>query len=536
MSLRLISSGVAVGLLFAAACGSSSRDDLGAAKPDAAGGGVVPLGDAAFVGQTDAGRLCDPNGLDQEGCNCPSSGETRACYTAAPETRGKGSCKDGVQTCERRGEFFVWGACSGATTPMPEPCGQKLDANCNGKSGCDDPSCATSPACDTPCTDGATRPCYEGKAGTSNVGACKDGQQTCIEGHWTKSCTGQVLPGSEPGHCNDQIDNDCNGTKDCQDFACLLDFHCLTGCTAGTTRPCYDGPVGTEGVAGCHGGTQTCKPDGSGFGSCTGQVLPSSEAGQCQDGIDNDCNGVADCADPACSMQTVCCVPAPSPVDGTIWANSPTTLYRVDPSTFAVTTVGKFSTTESITDLALTPNGVLYAVSFTKIYTVNQANAVVTPIINLSGTGNDGMTFLPSGELIAGDSNGDVTRINPATGSATKIGNYGNGLKTAGDLVAVADGTMYATSAASPGGADATSNNVLIQVNPQTGAAVPIGPTGFANVWGIAFSNKHVIGFNTAGKIIQIDVATGAGTVVASKNIEFWGATQSPLVVKNACP
>ena len=145
-------------------------------------------------------------------------------------------------------------------------------------------------------------------------------------------------------------------------------------------------------------------------------------------------------------------------------------------------------------------------------------------------------TFLPNGKLIAGDSAGDVKLIDPATGAFSTIGNYGNGLKTAGDLVAVKNGTMYATSAAAAGGADATSNNVLIQVNAQTGAATAVGPTGHANVWGVAYANGHVIGFTTAGKILRIDVATGAATVVATKNIEFWGATQSPLVDGNLCP
>ncbi len=521
-----------LGVVFA--CGSSDPDRSSARDA----GSVQGETDASFVTTSADGgaRVCSADGLDQEGCNCPAAGQTRACYTAAPETRGKGVCKDGTQTCQRQGEFLSWSPCEGANGPGKEACASKVDINCNGSVGCEDPSCATDAICDTPCTDGATRPCYEGKPGTGNVGACKDGQQSCIGGHWTKSCTGQVLPGAEAGHCADGVDNDCNGAADCKDVACLFDFHCLLGCTAGATQPCYEGPVGTEGVATCHGGTRTCKPDGSGFGGCVGQVLPSGEAGHCADGVDNDCNGLVDCLDPARATQPACCVNNPAPADATIWANSPKTLYRIDPNTLAVTTVGSFGIADSITDLALTPSGVLYAVSFTKIYTVDKATAAATPIITLSGTGNDGMTFLPNGKLIAGDSAGDVKLIDPATGAFSTIGNYGNGLKTAGDLVAVKNGTMYATSAAAAGGADATSNNVLIQVNAQTGAATAVGPTGHANVWGVAYANGHVIGFTTAGKILRIDVATGAATVVATKNIEFWGATQSPLVDGNLCP
>ena len=51
-------------------------------------------------------------------------------------------------------------------------------------------------------------------------------------------------------------------------------------CTPGSTMPCYMwGPMGTEGVGTCAAGTLTCKPDGSGYGDCTGQVTP--QAPQC---------------------------------------------------------------------------------------------------------------------------------------------------------------------------------------------------------------------------------------------------------------
>jgi hypothetical protein len=179
---------------------------------------------------------------------------------------------------------------------------------------------------------------------------------------------------------------------------------------------------------------------------------------------------------------------------------------------------------------------VLYAVSFTEIYTVDKNTAQATQIITLSGTGNDGMTFLPNSKLLAGDSAGDVKLIDPSLGTFNTIGNFGSGLQMSGDLVAVANGTMYGTSRTAAGGGDATDSNVLMQVNPVSGVATAIGPTGFTNVWGIAYANGHVIGFNTEGKIIQINVATGAGTVVASKNVQFWGATQSPLVDANKCP
>ena len=59
--------------------------------------------------------------------------------------------------------------------------------------------------------EGEKRACYSGSPSTRNVGICKDGEQTCLDGKWTE-CKGEVLPTSEV--CSDNLDNDCDGTKD----------------------------------------------------------------------------------------------------------------------------------------------------------------------------------------------------------------------------------------------------------------------------------------------------------------------------------
>lgn len=62
-----------------------------------------------------------------------------------------------------------------------------------------------------------------------------------------------------------------------------------TACKPGDEKPCYTGPAGTEGTGTCKAGTQTCKPDGSGFGECTGQVMPQAET--CGGTMDANCDG-----------------------------------------------------------------------------------------------------------------------------------------------------------------------------------------------------------------------------------------------------
>lgn len=66
-------------------------------------------------------------------------------------------------------------------------------------------------------------------------------------------------------------------------------------CVPNDTKPCYDGPPGTEGVGLCKAGTMVCNAAGTGFGPCLGAVKPQPE--NCNTAADEACNNdaVADC-------------------------------------------------------------------------------------------------------------------------------------------------------------------------------------------------------------------------------------------------
>lgn len=62
----------------------------------------------------------------------------------------------------------------------------------------------------TTCTPGAQEACYEGPAGTQDVGACRAGTRTCDEqGMAWGPCVGQQLPAAED--CGTPEDDDCDG-------------------------------------------------------------------------------------------------------------------------------------------------------------------------------------------------------------------------------------------------------------------------------------------------------------------------------------
>lgn len=115
------------------------------------------------------------------------------------------------------------------------------------------------------CTNGQTKSCYTGPAGTEGVGVCKAGTETCSQGSWG-SCIGQVLPTAET--CNG-LDDDCDGQVD--------------NGNPGGGAACITGKLGV-----CSQGTEQCQ---GGALQCVQTTMASAEV--CN-GLDDNCNGVVD--------------------------------------------------------------------------------------------------------------------------------------------------------------------------------------------------------------------------------------------------
>ncbi|MEK6824209.1 MAG: putative metal-binding motif-containing protein [Nanoarchaeota archaeon] len=143
-----------------------------------------------------------------------------------------------------------------ATTEIPD----LMDNNCDGQT---DEGFV--------CMPGQTQPC-----GTTHIGECQIGIETCINGQWD-SCTGAVEPIAETA---DGYDNDCDGQTD-EGFECIH----------GQAQQC-----GTTDIGECQFGTKTCASGQ--WGSCIGYVGPTTEI--CNDNIDNNCDGQIDSADSFC--------------------------------------------------------------------------------------------------------------------------------------------------------------------------------------------------------------------------------------------
>jgi hypothetical protein len=218
-------------------------------------------------------------------------------------------------------------------------------------------------------------------------------------------------------------------------------------------------------------------------------------------------------------------------VDYTIYAHEAHTLYTVDPSTFALTTVGSFGVADEITDLAVSSSGNLVAISRTGLYTVDASTGAATLIADGLFTEEVALTYLADGRLIGADKTGNLSQISYSLGAITftsvvGIGAYGGSWQTAGDLVDIADNTMYGLVETTTAGSPST----LAIVNNVNGQATTIGSnTGSSNLWGAAWSRGYMLAFSSTGDVVRINPASGVGTVVKSyPGKSFFGAATSP--------
>lgn len=218
--------------------------------------------------ETDAGDTTDASEEEEEEeepagpVPCETEGAMQECEGAT-----EGSCNPGKRYCD---DGF-WSSCEGRRVPMP-----KL---------CDTLSCAGGMNVGCECLVGEVRSCYDGPDGTSGVGTCRDGIQTCeatAAGSAWSDCQHQVLPQADDcsGRLLDCVPEDPNNPKDTS--------HCA--CTNGQTRACGGVETGT-----CQLGTQTCA--GGKWGTCVGALQPidgdaeddSCAALNCAGGVNSGC-------------------------------------------------------------------------------------------------------------------------------------------------------------------------------------------------------------------------------------------------------
>ncbi len=276
-----------------------------------------------------------------------------------------------------------------------------------------------------------------------------------------------------------------------------------------------------------HGGGGTGGTGGGGTGG-TGGGGGTGGTGGGGGGVQNGCGGQSGCY--------------------TVYAHSDTVLYSIDLMAKTLVTVGPFNApmNDVITDLAVGPDNTIYVVSKTNIYTASPVDGHVTLLgaISTCGSDNVAMSLTPDGKLLLGDFKGQICSVDITTNppTVTQLGMMGSGMALSGDMVAVADGTIYGTAyLISDGNTKGTGlNNVLVKLDPTTGQMQSqVGATGFPKLFGVAYDNGVVFGFthDGSGDVITIDPMTGKGTLfntfndpTTGKGIPFAGAGVNSMV------
>ncbi len=135
-------------------------------------------------------------------------------------------------------------------------------------------------ACGRACAAGQFCAPADGTGVPTCAVSCTGGTVRC---GGTNACTRLVNDPQNCGACG----RACGGNQACVNGACAG-----LACTPGAQELCFSGNVANVGVGACRSGIKTCNAQGTAFGACVGERLPSAEI--CNNGVDEDCDGVVD--------------------------------------------------------------------------------------------------------------------------------------------------------------------------------------------------------------------------------------------------
>jgi uncharacterized protein DUF6923 len=201
-----------------------------------------------------------------------------------------------------------------------------------------------------------------------------------------------------------------------------------------------------------------------------------------------------------------------------VMVSSDAKLYRLDCATGSAGLIGSVGI-PNVTDLAF-QGPTLWGITFAQFLRINPNTGAGTVIGSTGHSDLNGLAVSRDGVIYTvGFAGSQLMRIDPVTGVATAVGALG-AFTSDGDLAVDSNNNLY-------GALLSGSTVVLATINLATGAATAIGPIGFPTCYGLAFHCCHLYGVTAAGQVLEINCATGAGTVIGKNGIDQYGLTAS---------
>ena len=132
-------------------------------------------------------------------------------------------------------------------------------------------------------------------------------------------------------------------------------------------------------------------------------------------------------------------------------------------------------------DIAYAPDGTLYGLANNgaSLVTFDSTTGDVTPVASLGGSGIESIAFNPNNGALFGASESGLYTIDPTTGQASYIGDFGSpyGCNLWQNIRFDSDGNLYLSNTGDGSGTD------IYQVNTNTGSATFVGEVnGYANL------------------------------------------------------
>ncbi|MBI4705653.1 MAG: hypothetical protein HY744_31565, partial [Deltaproteobacteria bacterium] len=232
-------------------------------------------------GTTKCGGKCVDTAVDPQNCGgcAKPCGPGQVCSASACALE----CTGGTSKCG--------GKCVD-TAADPQNCGG-CGAACGPGEACAAGKCALvcgagTSKCGSKCADTAVDPQNCGGCGTpcGPGEVCSSGSCGLVCGGGTTKCGNKCADTqSDPANCG-SCGKSCPGGNVCTAGSCQA-----VACKPNASEICYSAAPATINVGPCKAGAKTCKPDGSGFGPCAGEVTPQN-AEDCNNNVDDDCNGL----------------------------------------------------------------------------------------------------------------------------------------------------------------------------------------------------------------------------------------------------